>query len=122
MLASRRTQLNTISMEISELEQFHDYAEATSELFQTKRDNILLEAELHELVERNKFLSAIKTKLDDAVREVAKKKHEERAALIQSIMAGVMNELKDKKLQDAIVTRCLVDLERIPSQNIQQSI
>jgi small-conductance mechanosensitive channel len=109
--------MDSISLEITELETLRDLPEIAVGLFETKRENVMLEAELAELVERNKLLSEAKSKLDDAVRRAGEKKVAERRALVDSIMAGVMTELKESKLQDRILKQALADLERIPVQS-----
>lgn len=93
-----------------------DFSAVTAEIFETKKDNLVLEAQLNELMERQKFLQALKAQLDEAVRKASEKKEAERRAFVQSIMAGVMNALKEPKLQDRILQKCVSDLKSMPVQ------
>ncbi|PJF18236.1 hypothetical protein PSACC_01936 [Paramicrosporidium saccamoebae] len=117
MSSSRTAKMDTINLEITELETLRDLPAIAVGLFETKRENVVLEAELAELLERNKLLGEVKVKLDDAVRKAGEKKIAERRALVDSIMAGVMTELKESKLQGRILKQALADLERVPVQS-----
>lgn len=103
-------------MEITELEQLRDFAAITAEIFETKRENVVLEAQLGELVERQRFLQGVKGQLDEAVRRATEKREAERRAFVESVMAGVMTALKEPKLQERILQKCISDLRSIPVQ------
>ncbi len=117
MTSSRQVELQALEVEIADLEQFRDYSSVTEDLFKTRFANILLEAEYAELVERAKFFSVTKAQLDDAIRKYSEKKAREHREKINAIMAGVLKELQDPKLQSVILKRCLEDLKGIPVQH-----
>lgn len=119
MMSSRQLEMKGLEEEIADLEQFRDFPAVTQDLLKTRQENIILEAEYAELVERTKFLTQIKMQLDDAVRKYAEKKALERRQKIDAIMAGVLTELKDPKLQNAILQQCLEDLKNLPVQKAQ---
>lgn len=118
---SRTKEIATVDHEIVQLEQLRDSAAVTEALFVTQRENVLLEAQLAEVTERQSFFSSIKSRLDDAVRKAEEKAAREKQEYIEAIMSGVIKELKDPKLQDKILKKCLADLEHIPSQALQPS-
>lgn len=117
LTASRVTEMDNIKLEIGELEQFRDFSEITADLYQTKRENVILEAQLGELMEQNNFLASTKAKLDEAVRKETEKKLAEKRALVEAIKAGVLKELAEPKLQDRILKQALIDLQKIPIQS-----
>ena len=119
-MASRTTEIGTIGKEIQSLEELRDFAAITADLYETKRENVILDAQLSEVLERHKFLVSVKAKLDEAVRKSIEQQAAERKAMIDAIMAGVMTELEDVKLQDRILKKCLFDLENVPSIQQQQ--
>jgi ATP-dependent protease HslVU (ClpYQ) ATPase subunit len=118
-MASRTTEIGSIGKEIQSLEELRDFAAITADLYETKRENAVLDAQLSEVLERQRFLASVKSKLDEAVRKSIERQAAERKAMIDAIMAGVMTELEDVKLQDRILKKCLFDLENVPS--VQQA-
>ena len=119
MNTSRAAEISELEGEIGQLEDLRDYGGITEAILQTKTENVLLEVQLAGLVEKNKLLSTIKMKLDEAVRRAHEKEIAERRALVDAIMAGVMKELQETKLQDRIMKKSIAELERIPLQQVQ---
>lgn len=115
MTKGRQQQIKKMENRIAEREQYSDYADIVSDLFEIRQENVVLAARLEKLVERNRIFASVKATLDESVRSIRETNAIERQKLIEAIMAGVMNELKEPKLQSDILDRCLVDLERIAS-------
>lgn len=111
--ASRSHQLQDATVEIEKLEDLRDFALVNESLLQTKSENVVLEAQLAELQERSKFLAGIKTQLDERVRRASEERIAQRRALVDAIMAGVMKELKDPKMQERILKKSIMDLQKV---------
>jgi len=111
-----QTEIANVEATIDNLKGFLDHTEATFDFYETKRENLLLEAELAEIEETNKFLLSIKTRLDEVVRRETEKQATEKRQLVERLIRGVMEELKDSKIQDTIMKNCLLSLEKIPAQ------
>lgn len=113
MMSSRINEMNGIQMEITEMEQLRDFAAVTSEVFATKRENVILEAQLAELQERQKVLSSIKGRLDEAVRLSTERAAREKREHKEALLRGILERLKDPKMQDLIFKKSLEDLEKV---------
>lgn len=122
MSQQRVKEIEGVDHEIVQLEQLRDFAAVTEALFVTQRENILLEAQLAELVERQTFLSGLKARLEEAVRRAEEKAAQEKRAYIDAIMAGVMKELQNPKLQETILKKSLVDLENMSPKAFQMNV
>ena len=118
MMVSRTTEIGTLGKEIETLNELRDFAAVTSDVYDTKRENVVLEAQLAELEERHKFLAGLKSKLDETVRKAAEKQAAERKAMVEAIMAGVMEAIDEPALQDRILKKCVADFERLPLQQL----
>lgn len=119
LAASRSHQLKDATMEIDKLEDLRDFALINESLLQTKSENVVLEAQLAELQERSKFLAGIKTQLDERVRRASEERVAQRRALVDAIMAGVMKELKDPTMQERILKKSIVDLQKVTLASAQ---
>ena len=106
----------TIRKEIEEMESFRDYADVTAEFYITRRENVQLQAELDSITQNNEFLQSIKTRLDEQVRKERERAAEAKKARIEQLVSGVYESLKDPKLQDTIMARCLQDLEKMEAK------
>lgn len=113
---SGKVQISNIKEVISALEGYRDHMDATIEFQAIKRDNLLLEAELALLAQTTQHLQATKAKLDEMVRGETERRAAERREMIERLIAGVMAELKDPKIQEKILQKSLGDLEAIPVQ------
>lgn len=117
-LASSVAEKEKIINSISEMESFSDHTDVTSSFYTTRHENILLEAELSSLKDQNRFLSAIKQRLDETVRKEKEREKEEKRARVQALIEGINLALKDPKMQENILKKCIVDLEKMESKNI----
>ena len=117
-LASSIAEKERIANSIGELEGFRDHTDVTSSFYATRRENILLEAELAELQEQHRFTSSIKQRLDEIVRKEKERVAEEKRAHVEALIQGINQALKDPKMQETILKKCLSDLEKMESQKI----
>ena len=101
---------------IAELESFRDLSAVTESFFATRRENLQLQAELDALLARNTFASGIKAKLDEAVRRETERIKAEKRSKAESLIAGLNAALKEPKMQEAILKKCLVDLEKMEAR------
>lgn len=83
---------------IKELETFRDFEDVVLGLMETKKENIQLEAELHELMQVTKNNASIKSVLEEKYRFELDKREQERKSLVKSIIDGVVADLKDPKM------------------------
>lgn len=111
--ASREKEMKQTDEEIGQLEELRDFAQVTAELFQIKSENLVLEAQLKELCERNKFLTGIRQQLEEAVRKAAEKRVAEKKALVRAIKEGVLKELQDPRMQERILGKYIIDLQHV---------
>lgn len=101
-----------------ELEGFRDHSAVTEEHYATLRENVQLQAQLDELVARNQFLLSVKGKLDEAMRREGEKQAAERKAKAEALIASLNAALNEPKMQEAILKKCLVDLEKMPAMKM----
>lgn len=100
------------------MEGFRDHTDVTSSFYATRRENILLEAELTELQDQHRFVTSIKQRLDEIVRREKERVAEEKRAHIEALIQGINQALKDPKMQETILKKCLSDLEKMESKPI----
>jgi len=112
--ASRENEMRQTDGEIGQLEELRDFAKVTAELFQIKSENLVLEAQLKELDERNTFLTGVRGQLEEAVRKAAEKRVAEKMALVEAIKEGVLKELQDPRMQERIMEKYIADLQSMP--------
>lgn len=101
--------------EIATLEQFRDNTNIMDAIFETRRENVLLEAELAETQQSLTFLSDMKHRLDDHVRREKERLAAEKKEKGEALLRGLLEELKKPAVQQAILQKCLVDLRKIPN-------
>jgi len=56
--------------------------------------------------------------LDEAVRREKERAKEERRAKVEALIEGINSALKDPKMQETILKKCLNDLEKMESKSI----
>lgn len=115
ILLAGQNEIAQLALGIEDLEQYRDHADATLDLYETKRQNVLLEAELCELGEASRVLTDVKARLEDMARKEAEHKAREKRAYIERVIAGIVSELAEPKMQDRLLQRTLLDLEKIPT-------
>ena len=117
-LASSITEKEKLVKMIEELEGFRDHSAVTEAHYATLRENIQLQAELDAVLAKNQFLMSVKCKLDEAMRREAEKQAAERKAKAETLIASLNAALKEPKMQEAILKKCLVDLEKMPAMKM----
>lgn len=103
---------------ISEMESFRDHTDVTSSFYTTRHENIFLEAELAALKDQHRFLGTIKQRLDETVRRERERAKEERRVKVQALIEGINAALKDPKMQETILKKCINDLEKMESKQM----
>lgn len=115
-LASSVAEKENIINSISEMESFRDHTDVTSSFYTTRHENIILEAELAALKDQHRFLGSIKQRLDETVRREKERATEERRVKVQALIEGINAALKDPKMQETILRKCINDLEKMESK------
>lgn len=115
-MSSSIAEKEKVTRSIDEMSGFRDHSDVTASFYATRRENIILQAELDELLARNRFLSSIKQRLDDQVRKEKERAAAERKAHMDALLAGIDLALQDPKTQDAILKKCINDLEKMESK------
>lgn len=95
------------------LEEFKDNAAVVEAFFETRRENIVLEAELSELQQTYTNLSSIKSRLNERVRRENERLAEEKRVRAEALMKGLLEELKKPKIQEAILKKCIADIGKV---------
>ena len=120
--AAAKEELVVLEKEISALEEYRDNTAVVDSYFETRRENIILEAELAEANQQSAFFSSIKAKLDERVRAENERIAAEKKARAEALLLGLMEELKKPKVQETILKKCIADLGKIkapsPSVNL----
>jgi hypothetical protein len=101
---------------IDELESFRDHTAVTESFYATQLENVHLQARHDALLAKNQFLLGIKMKLDDAVRKENERVAGERKAKAETLIAALNAALKEPKIQEAILKKCLVDLDKLEAR------
>lgn len=117
-LSSSVAEKERIINSISQMENFRDHTDVTSSYYTTRHENIILEAELFETQDQHRLFSSIKQRLDEAVRREKERAKEERRAKVEALIEGINSALKDPKMQETILKKCLSDLEKMESKSI----
>lgn len=117
-MASSIAEKERISHSIAEMENYRDHTDVTASFYATRRENIVLEAELAELHEQHRFLSSLKQRLDEAVRKEKERATEERRIKVEALIAGINAALQDPKMQETILKKCIADLEKMEARAI----
>lgn len=117
-LSSSNAEKERIFNTISEMENYRDHTDVTASFYSTRRENIILEAELSELQEEHRFRSSLKQRLDEAVRKEKERAREERRIKVEALIAGINSALKDPKMQETILKKCITDLEKMEARSI----
>jgi hypothetical protein len=117
-LSSSVAEKERIINSISQMENFRDHTDVTSSYYTTRHENIILEAELSETQDQHRLFSSIKQRLDEAVRREKERAKEERRAKVEALIEGINSALKDPKMQETILKKCLSDLEKMESKSI----
>lgn len=117
-LASSIAEKERIINSISQMENYRDHTDVTSSFYTTRHENILLEAELAQVQDQHRLFSSIKQRLDEAVRREKERAKEERRAKVEALIAGINSALKEPKMQETILKKCLSDLEKMESKTI----
>jgi F-type H+-transporting ATPase subunit b len=115
-LASSISEKDSLAERLADMQLFRDAPAVAAAHFATCQENLTMQAELDSLLATQKFIQAVQFKLDDAVRKEREKAAQERRARVEALVVGVQEALKDPKVQDAILKKCLVDLERMEAK------
>lgn len=119
MLAASKREINDLTQEIEDLFQFQDHTDVISNIQNLKRANVLLEAELAELTDRNNFIIEQKAKLEELIRKELDRIAQEKKQRANDIIIALKERLTDNKLQENLVQKCLDFLSKIPSSKLQ---
>lgn len=111
--AASKTEMEQLEREIAMLGEFKDNADVINALFETRRENLQLEAEYSHLKQQLDFLTSIKSKLDEKVRRENERLALERQAKNDALIKGLLEELRRPAMQEAILKKCLIDLQKI---------
>lgn len=122
MSTAAKDELVQLENEIAMLEEFKDNAAVVDAFFDTRRDNILLEAELAQVQQNLDFMTSIKSKLDDKVRKENERLATEKRVRAEALFKGLLEELKKPKIQEAILKKCLNDLGKMNVPSAQPSL
>ena len=117
-MASSVAEKENIINSISEMESFRDHTDVTTSFYTTRHENILLEAELTALKDQHRFLSSLKQRLDETVRRERERAREERRVKVEALIEGINAALKDPKMQETILKKCITDLETMEAKQI----
>lgn len=119
MVAASKSEIEGLTQEIESLFQFQDHTDVTLGIYEMKKANILLEAELAELTSRNSFLAEQKSKLEEMIRKELDKIAQEKKERSDRIIAAIKEKLTDDKLQSSLIQKSLEFLSKIPSSKLQ---
>jgi F-type H+-transporting ATPase subunit b len=75
-----------------------------------------MEAQVYELQQKASFTSEVKSTLDAWVRHEASVREQEQKRLVAEVMDKVAQELKDPKVQQAILNQAVADVEKIAAK------
>ena len=103
---------------INEMENFRDHTDVTTSFYTTRQENIHLQAELTELQEQHRFFSTIKQRLDDLVRKEKERAKEERRVKVEALIEGINAALREPKMQETILKKCINDLEKMEAKSL----
>ena len=117
-LASSVSEKEKIISSISEMEGFRDHTDVTTSFYSTRHENIILDAELTALKDQYRFFSNIKQRLDETVRKEKDRATEERRAKVEALINGINAALKDPKMQETILKKCISDLEKMEAKQM----
>lgn len=106
-------ELQHLEKEIGMLEELKDNAAVVDAFFETRRENIVLEAQYSELQQHLDHLSGIKARLDERVRRENERLAEEKRVKAEALMKALLEELKKPKVQEAILKKCLLDIGKV---------
>ena len=70
------------------------------------------------LKDQNRFLSSLKQRLDETVRKEKERAAEERRVKVEALIEGINAALKEPKMQETILKKCIADLERMEAKQI----
>ena len=101
---------------ITDLESYRDHTAVTESFYATSLENVHLQARHDALLARHQFLSGVKAKLDEAVRRENERAAAEKKAKAEALIAGLNAALREPKMQEAILKKCLADLEKLEPQ------
>lgn len=118
--AAAKEELIAMEKEIASLEEYRDNTAVVDSYFETRRENIILEAELAEANQQSVFFSSIKAKLDERVRAENERIAAEKKARAEALFFNLLEELKKPKVQETILKKCIGDLGKIktPSASV----
>lgn len=101
---------------IAELESFRDHTAVTESYYSTCIENVHLQARLDALMSKNQHLQSIKAKLDEAIRKEKERVSAEKRAEAEALIASLHAALKEPKMQEAILKKCISDLEKMEAR------
>lgn len=122
MSTAAKDELVQLENEIAMLEEFKDNAAVVDAFFDTRRDNIVLEAELAQVQQNLDFMTSLKSKLDDKVRKENERLAMEKRVRAEALFKDLLEELKKPKVQDAILKKCIADLGKMSVPSAQPSL
>ncbi|RKP01986.1 hypothetical protein CXG81DRAFT_25337 [Caulochytrium protostelioides] len=96
---------------IAHFDKMSDLATVTADMYGMAREIAHLEAEAYALQQRVAYQTEIRATLDQWVRHEANVRNAEQKDLVDGVIAKVQAGLKDNKVQQAILTQALADVD-----------
>lgn len=106
-------EVSGLERQIVALEEYRDNAVVVESYYNTRNENIVLEAELAEAQQMSAYFADIKARLDERLRFETERLAEEKRAKAEALLKGILEELKKPKVQESILKKCLVDLGNV---------
>ncbi|KIK99118.1 hypothetical protein PAXRUDRAFT_823072 [Paxillus rubicundulus Ve08.2h10] len=111
--SARAEHTQAVKDRITSVEQMKDVVSLTEALFALSKETAQLEADAFILRQKVALASEIKSVLDSWVRYEQQQKESEQAELSKSIIAKVMANLQDEKMQKEILNSSIAEVERL---------
>ncbi|OZJ04154.1 hypothetical protein BZG36_03122 [Bifiguratus adelaidae] len=110
---AREGHKNAVRSRIDQVGEMKDIVKTTKDLFALSKETARLEAEAFELKQKIAVASEVKSVLDSWVRYEASVREREQRKLADQVIAKIMGELEDPKVQKQILDQAVSDVERI---------
>ncbi|KIJ21041.1 hypothetical protein PAXINDRAFT_165836 [Paxillus involutus ATCC 200175] len=111
--SARAEHTQAVKDRISSVGQMKDVVSLTEALFALSKETAQLEADAFVLRQNVALASEVKSVLDSWVRYEQQQKESEQAELSKSIIAKVMADLHDEKMQKEILNSSIAEVERL---------
>ncbi|KAF8840390.1 ATP4, subunit B of the stator stalk of mitochondrial F1F0 ATP synthase [Paxillus ammoniavirescens] len=111
--SARAEHTQAVKDRISSVEQMKDVVSLTEALFALSKETAQLEADAFVLRQNVALASEVKSVLDSWVRYEQQQKESEQAELSKSIIAKVMADLQDEKMQKEILNSSIAEVDRL---------